>query len=209
MRVLKLDEINVNDLEYSEPKTNAMGGQSIYITYKGDKLIFQTPKCNIPYGINEFQTKTGEVKHSLVLALKGNSKPMQTFKKILQELDDKNVEKALELSNSWFKKQLDPKLIDDIYSPTLKNNCIKAKMPTRNGEFVGEIFDGQKNASNMSIIESDCSSQAIIECMGMYFVAREFGLTWKVHQIKVSPPNKLQSYAFVDEDSDEDVEPIK
>ena len=53
-----------------------------------------------------------------------------------------------------------------------------------------------------------CSVEAIVELTGVYFVAKEFGLSWKIIQLKVFPNNKLQGYSFVsDSDDDSDAEP--
>ena len=130
----------------------------------------------------------------------------------MQSFDDNNAKVAHENSMSWFKKSLDTSVIDELYRSTLKTQknyapIMKVKMPTRHDVFLGDIFDQNKEKVDISSIEKGCSVQAIIECVGMYFVAREFGITWKVVQLKVYPPNKLTGYAFVDEDEPEDVEP--
>jgi hypothetical protein len=215
MKIIPVTELDPSTFVYSEPKVNAMGGQSVYISANEnkEKIIIQTPKCGLPFGLNSFQTNSGENKYSLDISLRGNSVPMQNFIKFLQDYDDKNTETALKNSRVWFKKQLDSSVIDEIYKNTMKtqNNyapIMKVKFPTRNGNFLGDIFDQNKNKVDMSCIQKGCTVQAIIECVGMYFVAKEFGITWKVIQLKVYPPNRLTGYSFVDEDSEEEVEPV-
>ena len=214
MKIFGIDELDCTKFNYSEPKINAMGGQSVYITTEtSEKIVVQTPRCALPFGLNVFESNQGK-KYSLDLSLRGNSAPVCKFTKFIQDLDDHNTQQAFKNSESWFKKQLDESIIDELYRSTLKtqkNHCpiMKAKLPTRNDVFLGDIFDQKKCKTNMDCIQKGCSVQAIIECVGMYFVAREFGITWKIIQLKVYPPNRLTGYSFVDEDSDEDVEPVK
>ena len=37
--------------------------------------------------------------------------------------------------------------------------------------------------------------------------AKEFGISWKIVQIKVMPQNRLSGFAFIDESND-DIEPV-
>lgn len=214
MKIFNIDDLDCTKFNYSEPKINAMGGQSVYITTdSNEKIIVQTPRCALPFGLNVFEGNQGN-KYSLDLSLRGTSVPITKFTKFIQRFDDNNVQQALNNSEVWFKKQLDESVIDELYRSTLKTQknhapIMKAKLPTRNDIFLGDIFDQNKNKVDMTCIQKGCSVQAIIECVGMYFVAREFGITWKVIQLKVYPPNRLTGYSFVDEDSDEDVEPVK
>ena len=214
MKIFNIDDLDCTKFNYSEPKINAMGGQSVYITTgTNEKIIVQTPRCALPFGLNVFESNQGK-KYSLDLSLRGTSVPMAKFTKFIQCFDDNNVQQALNNSEVWFKKHLDESVIDELYRSTLKTQknhapIMKAKLPTRNDIFLGDIFDQNKNKVDMNCIQKGCSVQAIIECVGMYFVAREFGITWKVIQLKVYPPNRLTGYSFVDEDSDEDVEPVK
>ena len=62
------------------------------------------------------------------------------------------------------------------------------------------------NISN--IVKSDC--QCVLELTGIYFIAKEFGCTWKVMQMMVFPVKTLSGYAFVDSDDEqEDAEPVE
>tara|TARA_B110000977_G_scaffold178745_1_gene236677 strand:- start:1980 stop:2630 length:651 start_codon:yes stop_codon:yes gene_type:complete len=215
MKILKLDDLDSTNFVYSEPKINAMGGQSVYIgaNSENDKIVIQTPKCALPFGLNSFQPNNGDVKYSLDFSLRGNHAIMQNFTGFLQKFDDRNTEVAVEKSKEWFKKQLDQSVIDEIYRNTLKTQknyapIIKVKVPTKQGKFLGDIFDQNKNKVDLESIQKGSTVQAIIECVGMYFIAKEFGITWKVVQLKVYPPNKLNGYSFVDDNSEEEVEPV-
>ena len=215
MKIFTLDELDVSKFVYSEPKINAMGGQSVHISANenNEKIVLQTPRCALPFGLNSFEAN-GETKYSIDASLRGNGANMKNFTSFVQSFDDRNIVVAGEQCQSWFKKHLDTSVIDEIYRNTLrtqKNHAplMKFKLPTRNGAFLGDVFDQNKQKVDLSCITKGSSIQAIIECVGMYFIAKEFGITWKVVQLKVYPPNRLLGYAFVDDDSDEEVEPVK
>ena len=182
MKVLNFNDLDVKNFIYSEPKNNAMGGQSVYIKANDDdKIIIQTPKCAIPFGLKTFETANGEKKYSLELSLKGKHALMDSFKKFVQDFDDQTTNVACTRSNVWFKKMLDQTVIDELLKSTLKSNgdyppLMKVKLPTKNDVFLGDIFDQNKKKVNMSVIEPDCTVQAILECVGIYFIAKEFGI---------------------------------
>ena len=220
MKVWSLDTLNVDDFIYSIPKPSAMGGQSVYIDMpsedpKQTKLVIQTPRCHLPFGLNEFVPPNGTPKYSIDLSLSGTTPAMSKFTEFIESFEQKNKDNAVENSAKWFKKKLGMDTITDLYRSQLRKSdkgfapTFKIKFPTKNGEFLGDIFDSNKKPIAMSQITKGCQVQAIIECVGMYFVAREFGVTWRVVQLMVYPNNKLESYSFIDdEEEQEDAEPM-
>ena len=69
MKIFNIADLDVSKFTYSEPKVNAMGGQSVYITANsdGDKIIVQTPKCGIPFGLNAFDPPQGGEKNTVLI----------------------------------------------------------------------------------------------------------------------------------------------
>ena len=220
MKVWSIDEIDIDKLSYSVPKSNAMGGQSVYLDIPSDdpkqsKLVFQTPKCYLPFGLNEFVPAGGAPKYSMDLSLSGNTPAMEKFSEFIGKLDATNIEKAVSNSSTWFKKKLETDVVTELYRPQLRKSnkgfppTFKVKFPTKNNEFLGDIFDVNKRPIAMSQITKGCTVQAIVECVGMYFVAREFGVTWRVVQVMVYPNEKLKNYSFIESDDEtEDAEPM-
>ena len=210
MKVLKFDEISIEDIVYHPPKSNAMGGQSVSLSYNDEKLIFQIPKCKLPFGLGEYVPPGGQVKHSLDLALSGKSEQFATF---LQKLDAHHKTMAVKHSPNWFKKRLTEDIVSELYRPQLRKNGdyvpnFKVKFPTKDGVPLCDVFDKSREEANLDIITKGCEVQTIVECVGIYFVAREFGVTWKVLQLRVFPTEKLPSYAFIESEDDEDAEPV-
>ena len=200
MKVYTIDEISPDELEFSKPKQNSMGGQHIFMNMANclqsdSKVCFQTPKCKCPFGLNEYNNR-----YTLDLQVQNNSE-MKTF---LESLDSKLVEEASKNSFTWFKKSMHESVVKELYKPQLKTNgkflpLMRVKLPVKNGEFDGQIYDENNQIMSMNEMSKGCEVQAIIESTGVYFVAKEFGISWKVLQLKVFPSQKLTGYAFVDE----------
>ena len=219
MKISKIEDLSVESLMYSLPKANVMGGQSVYIDLpSGDpaskKVIIQTPRCYLPFGLSEFTPNGGQPKYSLDLSLSGNTPAIQKFTEFLADLDEHNIAQGSAQSMVWFKKRLDKEVVGELYRRQLRKHpkhppIMKVKVPTKNGEFAGDIFDASNRPISLNSITKGCHVQVIVECIGMYFVAKEFGITWRAIQLKVFPPERLVGYSFVDtDDDDEDAEPM-
>ncbi len=199
LQVQKFSEIDVDCLNCGQPQSNAFGSQSINIQYNANNLIIQCPKSFVYKGL-----QTSEYSKSYVdIYFDDKSHKSSKFIKFIQSVDDSIVKNALNNSVAWFGKQLDEKTIDEIYRPTLRSDehgvYMRVKLPCKDDKFIGEIFDKYKQLSQIEIIQPNCTVQIILECIGVYFVSREFGLTWKALQMKVSSA-QVKKCLFVDDD---------
>lgn len=197
--------VSVNNFTYSEPKTNQSGGQTIYINNIDKKpILIRVPRCKIPFGISKYNDRCS-IQFSI-----GDNEDQQTFKNMLNQLDLKNVQQAANNSNKWFGKSVTSDIIQNLYNPSLKQNnekyppIFRARFPTNDrGFFEGDIYDQYKNIVNQDSIQPGCEASAIVQITGIYFVSKEFGVSWKIKQLKVFPNNRLVGYSFL-EDSDDD-----
>ena len=184
--VMKPSDVDLVSLVYSEPKINQLGGQTVFVNDRSrNKLRIHTPKCYLPFGVSDYNGSK-----SLQLSLNGDTANMKQFKTFLHEFDNKNIETASINSASWFKKQLNENTVSELYTKTLRQSnpnyppMFKAKLPFRDGKFQGDIYDNEKRLIDFSHITKGCYVEAIVELTGVYFVAKEFGLSWKVIQVK-------------------------
>ena len=63
-QILLPHQFNTSEINFSDVKTNSYGGKVVYMNRSGGKLILQTPKMFIPYGLGEneiLDQKTNEV----------------------------------------------------------------------------------------------------------------------------------------------------
>ena len=202
MKIYNLSDIIIQDIEFSKAKANNMGGQHIFMnipntTIDNSKIRFQTPICGLPFGLNEYKNK-----YNMDLQLNGDS----TFeiKQFLNLFDNHIIETASKNSFSWFKKSLHKSVINELYKSQTKENgnyppMFRVKVPFKNNEFDGKVFNNKQEEISIHEITKGCKVQAIIENTGLYFVAKDFGVTWKVIQIKVFPSEKLTGYSFIED----------
>lgn len=189
---------DVNDIEFSHPKSNGLGGQHLFMNNKHEpKLRIQTPKCSVPFGVNEYNGK-----YTMDLQIKGNE--AEEFKNKIQDLDKLILENGVKYSFQWFKKSLHESVVTELYKSQLKQNgdyppLMKVKLPFKKDTFDGEIYNEKCELVDIDYVKKGCQVQAILENTGIYFTNGSFGTGWKVIQLKVFPSQKLTGYAFIDE----------
>jgi len=203
-----INTIDISNLEYHEPVNGKMGGQYVKITYNGSKVILQTPKCYLPFGVNKYEGAYGNT-YSIDLSLSSKTQNMETFEKFIEDLDEQNIKNACKNSNSWLSKSLDNDAINQIYKKQLKKSdqyppILRVKIPTNSVGPLVTVFDIDKNIIPLENIPKQCDITCVIELTGLYFRAKEFGVSWKVIQIMPFPRLNLNEYAFVGDDSESD-----
>ena len=216
VQVNKISDVNVNSFVYSTPRVNTSGGQTIFINlpdHYSKKIVIALPRLTLPFGLSDYGGRK-----SLQFSLKSDSK-VDEFRDFLSTLDLQNVQRAVNNTTSWFKKSLSAEAVQELYNPSLKQPnekyppMFRARFPTHpdTGAFVGDVYDKNRNLVHERVITNGCEVEAIVELVGLYFVAKEFGMSWKVVQLKVFPNERLRGYSFLcdsDDESDQsDAEP--
>ena len=191
-----------------------------------NEILLETPIMEAPFGIRKYDEtdKKNRNKYYLDLSFKGmdNNPSLEAFYTALKQMDDKLVDDGVSNSMTWFKKKKQSKDVckalyanqikvskdkngepDGKYPPTMK-----VKVPWRDGSFQCDAYD-----ANKKLIEDDLSNvlvkgtqvQALIQCVGMWFAGGKYGCSWKVVQMKVTPPAGIHGYSFLDDSDDEGV----
>lgn len=211
VKIINIKDIDLQKLEYHEPVNGKFGGKSLRVTHRGDKIILEVSRCDLPFGINEYETQYGK-KYSVDLSLNEGNKDFESF---LQQFDNLNIEKGYEKSKEWFSKDLDKNIIDQLYKKQLRrspnyNPLMRAKIINNAIGPLCTVFDNNKNVISLDSVKKQSEVSAVIELTGIYFIAKEYGVTWKLLQLMVHPKLDMTSYAFVDDSDDdmEDAEPV-
>jgi hypothetical protein len=225
-------EFDASNITYSEPRILDNGGKVIYVSYNKKKLIIQTPEMDLPFGLSKWNNEGKAAdKYSMDLSFKGKDgrDVLGRFFDNMKNLDGKLVDDGLANCRTWFKtthKSRD--VVDALYTPLVKyskdkNGDVNDKYPPNfkvtvphNGTtFTCDVYDDTKKIVDLSTIETKggkCS--AIVQCVGIWIAGVKFGCSWKVLQMKVSPPTRIKGYAFkdicekVEKDIDEDDEDV-
>ena len=210
--VLNFANIDVSQISFSEPKTNVRGGQSIWLSYNGQKLILQVPKGKCPFGLGKQQFEEDAPKYDVSLSL-GGSEKMNEFREFVTALDERIKSCAVDQSKEWFGKKMQANVIEEFYKPMVVESkkgdyapTMKFKMPYYDDKFTATIFNDKKEEVDVDMITKGSQVTLIAKVTSMWFVGKQFGVTWQVMQAKVFPGMALPKYAFADEDDNEELE---
>jgi hypothetical protein len=235
--------LNVSAVTYSAPRTLDNGGRAIYMSFNKSPLVLQTPEMIAPYGISNWNDDgKGPDKYSLDLSFKGKEgrDSLNTFFEKMVSLDKKLVQDGVENSMTWLKKKYNSiQVVEALYTSMVKYAkdkttgeitdkyppTFKLKLPYVNGSFMCEVFDTKRNPMNLKqLIDTGAMKgakvTAIIQCLGIWVAGGKYGCSWKVLQMRVSPPQTIKGYAFKDleddkvndsdiEDDDDNVNAVK
>jgi hypothetical protein len=116
---------------------------------------------------------------------------------------------------AWFGKKMTPELVDGQWTPMLKYAkdpqsgepdvtkapTLKIKLPCYDGKFSCEIYDQTgsmlfpsetSGATPMDLIPKGIDIRTIIQCGGVWFANKAFGVTWKLFQAVVTPKPSMK-----------------
>jgi len=233
--VILASDFKLENVSFKEPKKNMVGGQSVLLNYynestkKSGPLIMQAPKMRMPFGPDISETDNGSKKYSVNTSLANSdttNNNLKVFTEIIRELDNHTKKFSTDNSEFWFGKKQKSEVIDEFYKSAEKKSkndkypsTLKMKLPTKP---VGDklipqfdIYNESKELVNImheSEIDLSCLDKGgeivpIIQCTGVWFVGKtQFGLGWKIIQLKTFKNNKIVGCAIIDEDAEEEVE---
>jgi hypothetical protein len=221
--------LNVSNISYSAPRTLDNGGRVVYMNLNRSPIVIQTPEMVAPYGVSNWNDDgKGPDKYTLDLSFKGKEvrdKLNEFFEKMVA-LDKKLVHDGVDNSMTWLKKKIaSADVVEALYTPIVKYAkdkttgeitdkyppSMKLKLPYVNGVFQCEVYDTKRKQVNLKeLIDNNtlkgAKVTAIIQCQGLWVAGGKYGCSWKVLQMRVSPPQTIKGYAFkeIEDDKVED-----
>jgi hypothetical protein len=216
---------DVSSVTYSAPRTLDNGGRSIYMNLNRAPIVLQTPEMVVPYNVSNWNDDgKGPDKYTLDLSFKGKEgrENLSTFFEKMVALDKKLVQDGVDNSMTWLKKKYNSvDVVEALYSPLVKYAkdkttgeitdkyppTFKLKIPSSNGSFQCEAYDNKRKPVNLKeLIDSGAFKgakvTAIIQCQGIWVAGGKYGCSWKVLQMRVSPPQTIKGYAFKELEDD-------
>tara|TARA_B100000902_G_scaffold358873_1_gene374232 strand:+ start:151 stop:894 length:744 start_codon:yes stop_codon:yes gene_type:complete len=240
--VLKPEELDINIIKYSDVKKMQSGSKIAYINYgEGiDSILIESPECMFPFDNTYYPESEGNGKYSCKISLKADDSPeMVKFVEAMSKLDEKIKEDAKKNSQAWLgKKSISDEVIEEKYKPIVKpykdpnTGELTGKYPAqmgfkihqKNDQFQCKFYDEKRNRINVDnkdepdfidhskLMAKGNTVKILLKCHMMWFSTAGFGCTWKAEQIKVKVPEKLEDYAFRDDDEfvdEEEEEEVK
>lgn len=229
---LKPQEVKVDKIEVAPLKKLDNGANVAYLNYEGKPIYITTPELDVPFDGQWWPTDDNSGKWSLKVNLQKG--PCDDLINLLQSMDAKIKEKALENSISWFKKRnMSSDTVDTLYTPMLKEDIdpdsgeptgkyppsMAFKIVKRGGNVDCKVFGENKmefnvtdessdNFVNMTdLIKKGSKVKLLLRCNGLWVANGKFGCTWRAQQMKVTRAATFDEYAFDDSD-EEDVQKI-
>lgn len=203
-------------VRYMQPKINDRGGKSISIisTQTSRSLYLSTPLM-MTWGIADFVNDNGESdgKFSMSLNFPNDDYANAATKDLLtkmKEFENQILDDAVKNSEAWFGEEMSREVAKHTFFPFLKYTkdkvtkkidyskppSIRAKVPNYDGRWGVEIYDTSSkrifpcddaNITPMDLVPKKSNVASVLQCGGLWFGGKGWGLTWKLSQCVVKP----------------------
>ena len=225
-QILLPKNIDVTKITFGAAKTLNGGARIVPVSYDGKQFIFQTARMTCNYGLS----KWGEgptAKFSLDGSFKNKemNKSLDNFYNFLSKLDEYMVEKGVENSVEWLKKKHNSKdVVAAIYTNALRvpkdkdtgeytdkyPPSFKMNLPFKEGKCMCNVYDKDEKLIDIMALGQNIKGatvSGIIKCTGVWLAGGNFGLTFRLEQLRIEPSqNMLNGYAFQNDDENVCVE---
>lgn len=220
--ILLSRDIDVNKITFGVPKLLNGGARVVPVSYEGKAFIFQTARMVCSYGLSKWGEGTA-AKYSIDGSFKDKdmNKSLDNFYKFLTSLDEYMVKSGVTNSVEWFKKRhSNEEVVEALYTHTVRYPkdkttgeithqyppTFKMNVPMQDGKAMVDVYDGKGNKMELTDMSSStlkgATVSAIIKCTGVWLAAGNFGLTFRVAQLRIETQhNALAGFAFQDEDT--------
>ena len=214
--VLTVSEWDTSSIRYMQPKVNERGGKSINIisTQSNRSLHLSTPLM-MTWGISDFVDEKGESDGKFSMSLNFpnadfSTKATDEFLNKLKQFENQILDDAVKNSEAWFGEEMSREVAKHTFFPFLKYTkdkltkksdttkppSIRVKVPNYNNRWGVEIYDtsatricpcDNENMTPMDFIPKKSNVACVVQCGGLWFGGKGWGLTWKLVQCVVKP----------------------
>lgn len=222
--VLPVNQWNTSSIRYMQPKINDRGAKSINIisTQTNRALHISTPLM-MTWGISDFtDEKTGESDGKFTISLNFPNEQYKTeattdFLKKLKDFENQILDDAVKNSDVWFGDELSRDVVKHNFFPFIKYSkdkntkkldltkppSIRAKVPNYDGRWAIEIYDTNQKlifpCDNDRMTPQDFITKmskvaCVLQCGGLWFGGKGWGVTWKLNQCVVKPQEIISVY---------------
>lgn len=225
---LKPQNVNAEKIEIAPLKKLDNGANIAYLNYEGKPIYITTPELDVPFDGQWWPEGDNGGKWSLKVNLRKGE--CDHLIGLLQKMDSKLKEKAMENSVAWFKKRnMSADTVDTLYTPMLKEDIdpdsgeatgkyppsMAFKIVKRDGNVACKVFGDNKMEYNVTDESSDnfvnmtdllkkgAKVKLLLRCNGLWVANGKFGCTWRAEQLKVTRAATFDDYAFDDSDEEE------
>lgn len=133
-------------------------------------------------------------------------------KDILSDFDDQILALTKDHSEEWFpgkSEQLTASFFDNAIFNSFRSikNQKTYKFSARTTRNIN-VFNSQHEELEPSDVTDDINVNTIVQAYGIWFTKTRFGITWRIHQIKVNTPKKPTTECLFEDEDNEDLENV-
>lgn len=206
---------NATDLQFGPLEKTKKGGKMVGLSAGGKRrIVIQTPVVALPFGVTPYQeATTGEIQsYSMDISFRNlDTDPrIADFLARMRQLDDVMLDTAVAHSKEWFGKAMSKDVVREFIRKLVKESgngqyppVMKVKVPTSGGQPTAQFYDEDRKPVGIDYITKGSTVKMILELSPVWFVNKNFGVTWRLVQAAVvSRPRRLDAYAFADDEAD-------
>jgi len=214
---LKIDDWEVNSIKYMPPKVSDRGSKSVnMISGQTNRSLHITTPLMMTWGISDYVDEQGvsDGKFTMTLNFPGDgyeTPECTAFLDKLKEFENKILDDAVKHSELWFGEEMSREVAKHTFFPFLKypkdkatkkfdynkSPSIRAKVPNYGGKWSVELYDAQsnqifpcdnENVTPVDLVPKKSMCANVLQCGGLWFGGKGWGLTWRLVQSVVKPP---------------------
>ena len=235
---LKINDWNPTDVRYMQPRVSDRGAKSVSIisTQTNRSLHVTTPKM-MTWGISDYVDEHGVSDGRFTMSLVFPNEEYKTqettdFLDKLKDFENKILDDAVKNSELWFGEEMSREVAKHTFFPFLKYSkdkvtkkidltkspSLRAKVPNYNGKWSVELYDTShkciypcenENLTPVDFVPKKSNCACVLQCGGLWFGGKGWGVTWKLIQAVVKPPQVVSVFGKCHIDlTPEDVESI-
>jgi hypothetical protein len=235
---LKINDWNTNDIRYMQPRVSDRGAKSVSIisTQTNRSLHITSPKM-MTWGISDYVDEHGVSDGRFTMSLVFPSEEYKTeestqFLDKLKDFENRILDDAVKNSELWFGEEMSREVAKHTFFPflkyskdkvtkkidTTKSPSLRAKVPNYNGKWAVELYDTNhtciypcenENLTPVDFVPKKSNCACVLQCGGLWFGGKGWGVTWKLIQAVVKPPQVVSVFGKCHIDlTPEDVESI-
>ena len=221
MSVTTVSSFDAKKLSVSDVKKLDNGSSQVYINYDGKRLRLQAPRLSVPYDAGDYKDNK---KYKVSFSFKGmdTNPKVAAYFKVLEAIDNFVIDAATKSAAKWFKMPgASRDVVGTIYTPSVKYAIDQATgnrkdlpptqsvaLKTPKGAFDTEMYD-HKNQSiegltPVEVLRRGAEVTPIVDATGIWIADKKFGLSWKLHQVRVDVAGEggsTRGFLGVEEDS--------
>ena len=214
---LKISEWDTNSIKYMPPRVSDRGAKSVnMISSQTNRSLHLTTPLMMTWGISDYVDEQGVSDGRFTMTLNFPGEGYETpdcteFLDKLKDFENKILDDAVKHSDLWFGEEMSREVAKHTFFPFIKYPkdkntkkidyskapSIRAKVPNYSGKWSVELYDAQgsniypcdnENVTPVDMVPKKSMTACVLQCGGLWFGGKGWGLTWRLVQAVVKPP---------------------